>query len=403
MTSHLLCVGGEDHALRLPFLAALKARGFSVSAAGTGDPAPFRQHGIAFYPYSFDRFSTGASHWSTVRHLARLLHEVRPNLIQTFDTKPNLLVPVALRGALPVVRTVNGMGWTFSSNGLKALALRPAYLAMQKLAAFWSSATVFQNKDDKDYFSRYRLLGGRPSVLIAGSGIDVSAFESAQANSGPVDNLREELGLGNGDTILTVSRLTVQKGIQTLLSAAPIVFKQRPNARFLLVGPRQSEGPFAINQAEIDQYAPYVIAPGSRPDVPALLKLADVFAFPTEYREGVPRVLLEAGLAGIPIVTTRMPGCTDVVTEGWNGHLVPARDPQALASRILALLEDRARARVMGARSIALVRREFDLNVVADSYACLYRQILASRKDEDSRPRFITPIKAGNRSRSGAS
>lgn len=402
MTFHLLCVGGEDHALRLPFMAALKARGFSVSAAGTGDPTPFRQQGIAFHSYSFDRFAAGVSHWSTVRHLARLLHEVQPNLVQTFDTKPNLLVPVALRGAFPVVRTVNGMGWTFSSNGLKALALRPAYRAMQKLAAFWSSATVFQNKDDKEYFSRYRLLGDRLSVLIAGSGIDVGAFESAQANSGSVDRLRAEFGLGDGETILTVSRLTVQKGIHTLLSAVPIVCKQRPNARFLLVGPRQSEGPFAINRAEIDQYAPHVIAPGTRSDIPALLKLADVFAFPTEYREGVPRVLLEAGLAGIPIVTTRMPGCTDVVTEGWNGHLVPARDPQALASRILSLLEDRARARAMGARSIALVRREFDLNVVADSYACLYRQVLNSRKDEDSRPRFIAPIKAGNRPGSGA-
>lgn len=402
MTVHLLCVGGEDHALRLPFLAALKARGFCVSAAGTGDPAPFRRQGIAFHPYSFDRFTAGASHWSTVRHLARLLHEVQPDLIQTFDTKPNLLVPVAARGAFPVVRTVNGMGWTFSSNGLSALALRPAYLAMQKLAAFWSSATVFQNKDDRDYFTRYRLLGDRTSVLIAGSGIDVAAFETAHADSGSADSLRAEFGLGDGETILTVSRLTVQKGIHTLLSAVPIVCKQRPNARFLLIGPRQSEGPFAISQAEVDRYAPHVIAPGARSDVPALLKLADVFAFPTEYREGVPRVLLEAGLAGVPIVTTRMPGCTDVVTEGWNGYLVPARDPHALASRILDLLEDRAHARAMGARSIALVRREFDLNIVANSYDSLYRQVLGTWKDERSRPRPIAPTKVGNRTGSGA-
>jgi len=72
------------------------------------------------------------------------------------------------------------------------------------------------------------------------------------------------------------------------------------------VGPRESEGPFAVTQAEIERHAPYVLAIGPRSDVPALLGVADVFAFPTEYLEGVPRALLEAAVAGRPIVTTRM-------------------------------------------------------------------------------------------------
>jgi glycosyltransferase involved in cell wall biosynthesis len=203
--------------------------------------------------------------------------------------------------------------------------------------------------------------------------------------------------------VLTVSRLTVQKGIPTLLEAAAIVHAVRPGVRFLLVGPRESEGPFAVDRALIDRYAPYVIALGARTDVPALLGLSDVFVCPTEYREGIPRVLLEAGLAGVPMVATRVPGCDDVVTENWNGHLVPQRDPPALAAAILDLLQDPARASVMGKRSIELVRHEFDLNVVADRYADLYKELLSAGKKSDEPtviPRQIQEIRAARPYRS---
>jgi glycosyltransferase involved in cell wall biosynthesis len=107
-----------------------------------------------------------------------------------------------------------------------------------------------------------------------------------------------------------------------------------------------------------------------------LLTTADVFAFPSEYREGVPRALLEAGLAGLPIVATRMPGCSDVVRDGWNGFLVPPHAPRLLAAKILDLLDDRAAARVMGARAAELVRQEFSLDLTVARYAATYKELL---------------------------
>jgi glycosyltransferase involved in cell wall biosynthesis len=377
MTLHVLCVGGEDHALRIPFLSALRSRGIRVSAAGTGTALPFSTSGIEYHGYDFDRFGARIADRLAIGQLSKLVQDIRPDIVQTFDTKPNLLAPLAIRGAVPVVRTINGMGWVFSSAHLKALTLRPVYLALQRLAACWTTATVFQNTADSRFFHRYHLLGSSRAVLIGSSGIDIGAFEAAQVRAPSIAKLRAELGLGDSEVVLTVSRLTVQKGIPTLLEAAAIVHASRPGVRFLLVGPRESEGPFAVDQALIDRHAPYVIAPGVRTDVPALLGLADVFACPTEYREGVPRVLLEAGLAGVPIVATRVPGCDDVVTENWNGHLVPQRDPRALAAAVLDLLQDPDRARAMGRRSIELVRREFDLNVVTERYVDLYRQLLS--------------------------
>ncbi|SHG42976.1 glycosyltransferase family 4 protein [Bradyrhizobium erythrophlei] len=373
MKPHLFCVGGEDHHLRIPFLIALRQRGFRVTAAGTGDPSPFSRAEIEYRQYQFDRFDAHTFPRSELRCLARLVRDVQPDLIQAFDTKPNLLVPFAVRHAAPILRTINGMGWVFSSTSLYTLALRPIYCALQRVAARWTAGTVFQNRDDKKFFERYRLLGHSPGYLIGGSGIEIDAFPTAAPSDAAG---RERRRASDAGVVITVSRLTKQKGILTLLRAADIVHTALPEVRFILVGPRESEGPFAVPQEEIERRRPYVTALGVRTDVPALLRQADVFAFPSEYREGIPRVLLEAGLAGLPIVTTRMPGCADVVTDGWNGYLVPPRDPQRLARRILDLLHEQTTAAVMGQRSISLVRRKFSLDTIVGQYARIYERVV---------------------------
>lgn len=367
-------------------MLAFRDRGFRVTAAGTGNPAPFAQAGLDYRPFRFDRFVSPLADWAALKTLANLLGDVRAELAQSFDTKPNLLVPLAARrvGDVRVVRTINGMGWVYSSRSPPAMALRPVYRALHRLAACSTAATVFQNREDQTFFERHRMVGRGSRRLIAGSGIEIERFERARNTGASPTQLREALGLGASEVVITVTRLTRQKGIPTLLEAAALVHRERPGVRFLLVGPRDSEGHLAVTQAEIDRHAPYVMAIGKRSDVPALLGLADVFAFPTQYREGVPRALLEAALAGLPIVTTRMPGCSDIVRDGWNGFLVPARTPRALAARIVDLLRDRRTAAAMGARAAALVRQEFGLKITVAHYAALYRELLTRASHSES-------------------
>jgi glycosyltransferase involved in cell wall biosynthesis len=273
------------------------------------------------------------------------------------------------------IRTINGRAFLYSSRSLLALTLRPVYRALHKLAARTAAATVFEISDDRAFFERHGIAGKMP-VLIRGAGVDVDGFEQALASGPSPDQLRRELGLGDAEVVITVTRMTRQKGIPALLEAAARVHQVRPDVRFLLVGPRESEGPLAITQAEIDRHAPYVKAIGSRSDIPALLRLADVFAFPTEYREGVPRVLLEAALARVPIVTTTMPGCAEVIRDGWNGLLVPPGAPGELAAKIFYLLADREKGRAMAARASEDVRREFSLSTVVAHHAALYRNLM---------------------------
>ncbi len=142
MNAHLACIGGEDHAPRLPFPLALKDRGFRVTAVSTASGEPFAAAGIAHVAYSCDRFSSRWSKWRSVAELRRILDRLQPDIVQSFDTKPNLLAPLAARGRYPTVRTINGLGWLFSSGEPRALALRPIYCGLQGLVSRWTSPTV---------------------------------------------------------------------------------------------------------------------------------------------------------------------------------------------------------------------------------------------------------------------
>ncbi|HZR72524.1 glycosyltransferase [Bradyrhizobium sp.] len=378
LKAHVLCIGGEDHHLRIPFLLALADRGTKVTAAGTGNSAPFARAGIDYHPFRFDRFINPLADWSAIRALRGLITDIQPDIAQSFDTKPNLLVPLAtpVNSGVAVIRTINGLGWIYSSRSVLALTLSPVYRALHRLAARSTAMTVFQNRDDQSFFEHHALIGSGLSRLIPGSGIDIGLFERTAAAGPTAAELRRTLGLEGCEIVITVTRLTRQKGIPTLLEAAALVHQARPAVRFVLVGPRESEGPLAVTQAEIDRHAPYVMAIGPRSDVPSLLKAADVFAFPTEYREGVPRALMEAALAGLPIVTTRMPGCVDVVRDRWSGLLVPPHAPRLLASGIIELLDGRDAAMAMAARASDIVRQEFGLDLTIARYITAYNELL---------------------------
>jgi len=387
LTPHLLYIGGEDHYLRIPAMLALRNNGFRVTAASSGDPAPFVKAGFDFRPFHFDRFINPLGDWRALKALSRLLAELRPDLAQSFDNKPNLMLPLAARSVpdVRVVRTINGRAWLYSSRSPPVLTLRPIYRALHRFAARSTAATTFEIRDDQAFFERHGLLGGKGSELIPGAGIDIEGFDRALVMGPSPAQLRQELGLGTAEVVITVTRMTRHKGIPALLKAAALVHEARPEVRFLLVGPRQSEGPLAVAQAEIDRHAPYVKALGPRSDVPALLSLADVFAFPTEYREGVPRVLLEAALAGLPIVTTSMPGCCAVVHDGRNGFVIPPRAPHLLAARIIDLLCDRQTARIMAGRAAQTIRQEFGLETIVARYAALYSELLRGSARGQSR------------------
>lgn len=371
-------VGGEDVRFRIPLLALLREQGFVVGAVGSEPPGPFERAGIPYWRYELRRRPSPLADLASGRRLQALFQHHRPDVVHAFDTKPTYLAPPAARraGVPGRVCTITGMGYLFSSRAPLALLLRPAYRFLQRRACRDSSVTIFQNENDRDFFLRSGIVEEGRARLVRGSGIDLDDLERRRTVGEPLERLRADLGLKGQRVVIMVSRLVAQKGIREYLSAAARVRALHDDVVFLLVGPATREERGSIPAEEVIRLAGRDVAYlGARDDVPALLSLSDLCVLPSYYREGVPRVLLEAGGLGLPLIAADMPGSRDVVRDGWNGLLVPPRDAASLAGAITRLLESRTLRAEMGERAKRRVQEEFSLKTVAGAYTAIYRSI----------------------------
>ncbi len=211
---------------------------------------------------------------------------------------------------------------------------------------------------------------GHPAskVRIVRNGVDVSR------PTPPADPVTAaDLGIGPGAPVIgIVAALRPEKDHATLLHAARRVLDELPGARFLIVGdgPQRPELTRLAGELGI---ADQVIFTGTRDDVGELLAQLDVVAL-TSYSECFPMAVLEAMAAGRPTVCTAVGGVPELVVEGVTGHLVPPRDPAALARHLVALLRDRDGAREMGRAARARVEADFGFQrCVRDAETALER------------------------------
>ena len=369
-------VGGEDVRMRLPLILKLRAMGHDVFVVGSEPPEIFKSQGIAYFRYQLSRSFSIYSDLRSVCQITKIFSGIKPDVIHCFDTKPSILGIMAakLSGIRGSVRTICGMGYLFSEDTLKTRALRPVYHIVQRIASRLSTRTIFQNRDDFDYFLKNRLVQSESAVLVRSSGIDVASILLKKPTTEDRDAMLSALGLQGFTVVIMVARLLKNKGVLEFLGSARAL--QRRHVKFLLVGPLASEGDQAVDVDIIEQYRDYVEYLGVSNDVFALLACSDVFVLPSYYREGVPRVLLEAGVMGLPIITTDMPGCRDVVEHGVNGLLVKPRSEESLTSALQILLENPRYRANLASSGLECIKRSFDLNDVVKSYCNIYCQIM---------------------------
>jgi glycosyltransferase involved in cell wall biosynthesis len=373
-------VGGPDVDARIDLMQAL-SRDFEVWAVGTdpGLAASFAQSELRFLHYRMSRGANLALDAYGLWQLVRMFRKERPDVVHTFDTKPGVWGRLAARGAgVPVVvGTLPGLGSLYGETDWKRTAVRLAYQPLQTLASRLADRTVFQNVEDAQEFARRRVVSRDKTVVIPGSGVRTDVWAPMTITPAENQALRGEIGLRqDGLVVLMVSRVLRSKGVLDLARAAQTVVRDDPAIQFVLAGPTDSESMDALSPVEMEELQSSVTWIGPRRDIKHLLALADVFVFPSFYREGVPRVLLEAASMALPLVAVDAPGSRDVVEQGSNGFLVPPKEPRALAAAILQL----ARAPELRAQFGANARRravaEFDLSVIAERTKSLYVELL---------------------------
>ena len=269
-----------------------------------------------------------------------------------------------LAGIRGVVNAVSGLGVLFSTDRLSLMA--KGILGILRFSHHQKNIRdIFQNNEDEQLFIHHRIIQPQDVVFIKGSGVDLDTYKYTPQPSNPVIK------------VLFTARMLKEKGVLILIEAANILRKDyEGRVEFLLCG-GLSNNPKAIQKDELEQLCDgnYIQWLGFRTDVRQLLINSHIMAFPSYYREGVPRSLIEACAIGRPIVTTHSIGCKDTVDDGSNGFLVPPQDPVALAEKLRILIEHPELREEMGKNGRKKAEQEFSLNDVVRKHIDIYQSL----------------------------
>jgi glycosyltransferase involved in cell wall biosynthesis len=346
---------------RLSLMHALQAAGHAVVAVAPADEYAdrIRAAGIAFEAVPIS--GGGVNPLIEVRSVMRLrglFRRQRVALVLSYTPKGNLYAALASMSAgVPFVPNVSGLGRAFSHRSFVTWVARSLY----RLTFPRAHHIFFQNNEDRAVFLRSGLASDARSERLPGSGVDLARFEPAP----PTGHAAE------APVFLLVARMLWDKGVGDFVTAARYVRKIYPSAVFQLLGFLDSDNPSAISREQIEAWTKEgaVTYLGDTDNVRPYIEAADCAVLPSFYREGVPRVLLEAAAMARPIITTETAGCRDTLTDGITGFLCQPGDAEDLAKKMLAFLALDPRQRLeMGLRGRALMELKFDERIVLDRY-----------------------------------
>lgn len=304
------------------------------------------------------------------RKLWTIFREYKPEVIHNFSLKPVLYGSAVFRlSNLPVsVNSITGMGHIFTGPNNKAGLLNSVVrLALRISLKNRRSWAVVQNQDDYREICSLGVPRER-IVIIEGSGVSTRDFSESPEPSGPI-------------VVTMVSRILWDKGVAEFVKAAETLVHKGSTAKFVLVGDPDPENPASVPLAQIQQWhdSGAIKWMGHRSDISEIWRQSHIAVLPS-YREGLPKVLLEAASCGRPIVTTDTTGCREIVTDGENGFLVPVGDSENLAKSIDRLIRDRELRRQMGRVGRRRVEESYSDEVVAEKVLSLYRDVMNSRQ-----------------------
>lgn len=357
---------------RLPLGVAARAAGFDVHVCTPYEPASvalLRDAGLTHHDISLGRGVRGPLvEVASLLALRALVRRLRPDLLHAVALKPVLLAGLAARldGVPALVQAVTGLGWLYSDTGRRAaLGRRLAERLFRSALEHPNGLVLFQNPDDQRYFLDRAFVEPRRSRLIGGCGVDLARFSPVEPAPGP-------------PVVLFPARILVHKGAREFVEAARRLRAEWIDARFVLAGPLDVENPGCVRRRELEGWVREGAVEwwGPRDDMPAVLGRAHIVCLPSYYREGVPKVLLEAAACGRAIVTTDVPGCRDTLRDGETGLLVPPRDLGALLGALRRLIGDEPARVEMGRAGRVLAERAFGVaRFVARSLA-IYEELL---------------------------
>lgn len=292
-------------------------------------------------------------------YLYFLIKRERPDILVTFTIKPNIYSSFANRlirkeYRAKVICNITGLGTAF----LSGLVIRRAVTLLYRMSITHARHIFFQNHEDLSLFLSLGLIKKSETRVLPGSGVNLERFH--YSSSSRADPLR----------VVFIGRLILDKGVLEFLESAAQAISKGLRIEFWLVGPYEESNSRSISKEVIESHVESGAVKyfGELSDVRPVLRDADVVCLPS-YREGMPRVVLEAFAMGKPAICADVVGCREVVEHGINGFLVPMKQPESLVDAYQTILnmEQQPFARMKRACR-ATVENSYSNKVVLDAY-----------------------------------
>ncbi|WP_083925440.1 glycosyltransferase family 4 protein [Psychroflexus tropicus] len=319
---------------------------FEVLCVSSGPKAELDQvavnEGVKVKDIDMTRQITPLSDLLSLVKLICLFRKQKPTIVHTHTPKAGILGMLAanLAGVPIRLHTVAGLP-LMETKGVKRKILD----AVEKLT-YTCATKVYSNSKGLEKFilKNNYAKADKVKVIANGSsnGIDTSHFDPENYNQQQNHALRQQLGMQQKDFVFTfVGRLVGDKGINELVKAFSVISKQSlvtsheslatknqspvTNHKLLLVGPYESELDPLLPETLVEINSnPNIISVGFQEDVRPYFSISDALAFPS-YREGFPNVVMQAGAMGLPSIVSDINGCNEIIENGKNGIIVPAK------------------------------------------------------------------------------
>ena len=357
---------------RLHLMRALKEKDYEVMAISPEDGkySELLRREFSFFPVkNLDRKGTNPiKDLKLFFEYFLLFRRLKPDLVINFTIKPNIYgsISAGLLG-IPSISVITGLGYVFIRESWLTKFVKLLYW----LAFRFNRAVVFQNSEDMKTLKN--LCEGR-CLLIESSGVDLKHFDPELCKEAKKDEF----------TFLFVGRLLKDKGIYELIRAYEKLKKENPKVKLIIVGSPDEGNPNSISKGELEKWVKDGLIEwhGFQEDVRPFYCMADCVVLPSYYREGVPRVLLEAMAMEKPMITTDAPGCRDVCIDGVNGFLVKPKDVESLYLAMKKAVEmGQEELRKMGKKGREIVEERYEISKIVSEYVKIIEEVL---KNEES-------------------
>ncbi|WP_330175302.1 glycosyltransferase family 4 protein [Streptomyces sp. NBC_01498] len=315
-----------------------------------------------------------------IRRVAALAGHVRPDVVHAHSAKAGFAGRLAVRGRIPTVFQPHA--WSFEAVSGTTAALARSW---ERLAARWTARVLCVSEAER---ARGERAGVRARWSVVPNGVDTDRFGPAGPHDAPAPAAAAAraalpaLAQLPPDTplVVCVGRLCRQKGQDVLLRAWPLVLRDIPGARLVLVG----DGPDAARLRA--DAPPSVLFAGAVRDTAPWYRAADLVVLPSRW-EGMAVAPLEAMAGGRAVLLSDVDGARESLPPEAHPHcLTPPEDPVATATAVTALLRDRSLRDTLGRLGHDHVRRTHDVRRTARAVADVYREVAPAPRSEGREP-----------------